>query len=108
MMRFLCVFTVVCATFVMQGCLTAPVVPPYGAIYSDIKAPLDHDMGDTAVGTRSGRAESVSYVGLVAMGDSSINEAARQGRLRVIHSADYEYVNIVGIIQRYTTVVYGE
>jgi len=84
------------------------VVPPYGAIYTKFSAPLDYTVGETPVGPRSGTASTSSILGLVATGDASINAAARQGGLKVIYSADYEYTNIVGIIQTYTTVVYGE
>src|SRR5690606_8680215 len=66
---------------ISTGCLRAPVVPPYGILYSDIQAPLDHDFDNTSVPTGSGTSESISILGLVAIGDASINEAAREGNL---------------------------
>ncbi len=90
------------------GCLRAPVIPPYGIIYSEIQAPLDHDFDETLVPSKAGRSESISILGLVAVGDASINTAAKEGGLSVIHTADYEYTNILGIYQKYVTVVRGE
>src|SRR5690606_38736577 len=93
---------------ISTGCLRAPVVPPYGIIYSEIQAPLDHDFDQTIVPSKAGRSESISILGLVAMGDASTNTAAKEGGLSVIHTADYEYTNILGIYQKYVTVVRGE
>ena len=91
------------------GCLVAPVMPPPGLIYTDYKAPLDHNVDATRLGgMREGRAQSISYVGLVAQGDASISAAARSANITTVHAVDYEYKNIVGIIQTYTTVVIGE
>lgn len=96
------------ACVMLSGCLVAPVIPPVGIIYSDIKAPLDHDFSGETVGTRSGSAETMSIIGCVALGDASIKTAAANGGITKIHSVDYEYVNIVGVYQKYVTVVHGE
>lgn len=91
------------------GFVRAPVVPPTGLLFTDIKAPLDHDYGGTqASGLRTGTSESMSILGLVALGDASTNSAARSANLQTIHYADYEYFNILGVYQRYRTVVHGE
>lgn len=90
------------------GCLRAPVVPPTGAIYTNVKAPLDHDFDQTKANLREGKSRSISVLGLIAGGDASIDAAARSGNLEVIHSADYEYTNILGIYQEYVTIVRGE
>ena len=108
MKRLLLTLVVVCAGLFAQGCLVAPVIPPYGIIFSDLQAPLDYDSNATIVSTRSGESTSTSILGLIATGDASLNSAARNGNLSVIHYADYKYTNIVGVIQTYTTVVYGE
>ncbi len=92
----------------LSGCLVAPVMPPMGMIFTDYKAPLDYDQQASQVGTLQGRSETMSILGLVALGDGSIREAARDGGITTIHGADYEYFNVVGIYQRYTTIVYGE
>ncbi|HMX62021.1 MAG TPA: TRL-like family protein [Candidatus Sumerlaeota bacterium] len=92
----------------LTGCLSVPVMPPYGIVYTDYKAPLDFDQEKSPVGDRSGSAETMSIVGLVAMGDASIQTAAEDGNIKTIYGADYEYFNVLGIYQTYKTVVHGE
>jgi hypothetical protein len=91
-----------------SGCLSVPVMPPYGIVYTSYKAPLDFDQEKSQVGDRSGTAETMSIIGLVAMGDASIQTAAEEGNIKTIHGADYEYFNVLGIYQTYTTIVHGE
>ena len=94
--------------FGLTGCLRAPVVPPIGTVFSELKAPLDIDYDPTTIGAKRGTAESTSILGLVATGDAGAAAAANQGGITKIHHADYEYFNVLGVFQRYTTVVYGE
>ena len=64
--------------------------------------------GNWEVGPRRGEASSTSVLGLYASGDCSIAAAARNGGLKKIGHVDYEYVNVVGIWQQATVIVYGE
>jgi len=92
----------------LSGCYTAPVMPPIGWVYTGIEAPLDIDQDNSKVSAKSGEASSMSILGLVAVGDCSIETAAEEGNISTITGADYEYVNILGIYQNFTTVVHGE
>ncbi|MBI5154952.1 hypothetical protein HZA57_06920 [Candidatus Poribacteria bacterium] len=96
------------AVLTMTGCLMAPVVPPTGMVYTNFSAPLDYDQEQSPAGTKEGSASTHSILGLVAWGDSSADAAAKQGGISTITGADYDYMNIIGIYQRYTTVVRGE
>ena len=96
------------ALAVMTGCYSAPVMPPQGWVFSDISAPLDIDNQETTVAPLEGKASSMSILGLVALGDCSIEAAAEDGGISTIHSADYEFFHILGIYQNFTTVVHGE
>ena len=108
-MRHVLFTLVLCVSLgLLQGCLRAPVVPPIGVAFSEFNAPLDHDFDETAVSQRKGVSESISILGLVALGDASTAAAAKQGGLSRIDHADYEYYNVVGVYQRYRTVVYGK
>ena len=89
----------------LAGCALAPVVPPRGAIYNDQKAPL---FGGRELGTKEGCASTYTILFLVAWGDSSITAAAREGGISQIKQTNYEMFNILGIYQRYTTIVSGD
>ncbi len=94
--------------FSLGGCqFTAPVVPPTGLFYSDIKAPMDIDLDKTAVGAKSGEAMVTTILGVVATGDCSIKAAAQNGGITTIESVDYKFFNVLGVYQTFTTIVHG-
>ena len=86
------------------GCIAAPVVPPLGLVYTDMKAPLNLG-GDPA--SKRGTSTVTAILGMVSTGDGSIRAAAKNGGINDVQLVDYEFYNVLGIIQRYTTVVYG-
>ena len=92
----------------LTGCLVAPVVPPIGFAFTDIQAPLDIDYDPTVVDGEVGISESISILGLIAIGDASAKTAAHDARITTIEHADYEYFNVLGVFQRYRTVVSGK
>lgn len=95
-------------TLSLTGCITAPFVPPTGA-FSQFKAPLDVDFQDTDMtGVKKGTAETISILGLVAVGDASSQAAAQNGGITKIVHADYEYFNVLGFFQKTTVIVYGK
>ncbi|MFA4945084.1 MAG: TRL domain-containing protein [Lentisphaeria bacterium] len=95
------------AALLAAGCLVAPFQPPTG-IVSVYRAPLDLDMAQTPVATKEGQASAHCVLGLVAWGDASAHAAAANGHLKTIHSADYDYLNILGLYQKTTVIVQGE
>ena len=90
----------------VAGCLSAPFQPPSGVV-SVTTAPLSTE-GNWNVGSKKGEASSFSVLGLYASGDCSIATAARNGGLKKIDHVDYAYVNVIGIWQKATVIVYGE
>jgi hypothetical protein len=84
------------------------VVPPLGHAYSNVRAPLSINYNPTNVRQKFGKSESVSILGLVATGDASTQAAATNGGISRIDYADYAYYNVLGVFQRYITIVYGE
>ncbi len=85
------------------GCATAF---PVGALYTELKLPVD--AASNVKATKKGVAESESILGLVATGDSSIQAAMKNGGITRISHVDWEAKNILGIIGKYKTVVYGQ
>lgn len=90
------------------GVYQAPVMPPGGA-FTNVNAPLDTDVEpSTMEGSKRGEASTHNILGLVAWGDASIAEAARDGEIQSVEHADYEFLNVLGIYSQFTTVVEGE
>jgi len=87
------------------GCAFTPVVPPRGVVYNDQRAPL---FGGRETGTKEGRASAYSALMMVGWGDCSLDAAARNGSIRQIKHVDYELLSVLGMYQKFTTIVRGD
>lgn len=91
----------------------APVVPPLGVLFSNLRAPMQVHFEDTTLGPKRGTAQ-ITYImepflgTSYAWGDASIEEAARDGQISTVHHADYEMLSVLGLYVRYTTYAYGD
>jgi len=96
----------------LTGCgIRAPVVPPVDGALVNLSAvtfPVDTDFQPGALSTRrEGRAESMSILGLVALGETGIARAAENGGIAVVQHVDASYFNVLFVYQRYETIVWG-
>lgn len=96
------------ASLTLFSCYSAPVMPPGGNVYSMIAAPLDIDANNTDMGSKTGEAETMSICGLIAMGDCSVEAAAKKGGIKTVKHLDYKYMNVLGIYQKFTVVAKGD
>lgn len=90
---------------VLGGCAYA-VSPVTGMLYTDVQGPVIAT--DLANSSRIGTATCYSLLGLVGVGDASIQAAARNGNITRIHHVDHESQVILGLYAKFTTIVYGE
>jgi len=90
------------------GCYSAPIMPPNGFLYTNIDAPVSPAVAGRPIGDRKGEAISKAVLGLFAWGDASVAAAVREGGISEPRHIDYEYFNIFGIYQSFTTIVYGD
>lgn len=102
-MRWLAV-VVVLAIF-LGGCAYS-ISPVTGMLFTSVKAPLAVTEGTEA--SQVGKASCYSLFGLIAVGDASIETAAKNGNITKIHHVDYESSSFIGIFANFTTVVYGD
>ena len=94
------------AAVALTGCATST---PVGSIYTQLKLPVAvTEFKATSTKLKVGKAECKSILGMVATGDASIDTAAKNAGITVIHHVDWEAENILGIIGTYRCVVYGE
>lgn len=102
-MKKLVAFAFAVAMFSSCGIVKTPVT---GAIYTDVKDGLavTANAGSSKVGT----AEAKGYLGIVALGDASIQAAAKDANITRIHHVDYQSKSYVGVYNVYTVIVYGE
>ena len=55
-----------------------------------------------------GKAECTSILSLVAIGDACIEAAKQNGRITKVSHVDWEAKNVLGIIDTYRCIVYGQ
>ena len=89
-----------------SGCATVQA-PVLGSLYTDTSAPVNATSSEVDA-SKTGRASAESYLGIIATGDASIQEAAESANITEIHHVDYESENILGLYAKYTVVVHGE
>jgi hypothetical protein len=88
---------------VVSGCATAY---PVGSLLTELKLPIGAT--GNAGGSKIGTAECVSYLGMIATGDASIETAKKNGNISKITHVDWEVKNILGLIGKYKVTVYGD
>ena len=101
--------------FVATGCALyrTPVIPPQGFLFSQYSAPLTIDFDKTQTGARVGKASTLwirePFLGTsYAWEDASISAAARNGGIKKVYYADYEWLQVLGLFGRFTVVVHGD
>lgn len=80
--------------------------PVQGLLYNDTQAGLS--VSSNPAGSRVGEACATSYLGLIALGDASIEAARRNAGITVITSADEAFTSYLGLYSKYCTVVRGK
>ena len=103
MKNLICAVLMLVSAAVISGCVMAQ---------SPIFAPIAVDLagaGPVGTGANLKRGEAVAQgIVMVAIGDASIETAAKNGGIRKIHHVDTKTTNILGVYSEYTTIVYGE
>ena len=88
------------------SCATIATPAGVGALYTDMQS------GETAtsntVGNKVGTAEATNLLGLLVMGDASINAAAKKAGIKKISHVDSQKTSLLGLCSKYTIFVYGE
>jgi hypothetical protein len=80
-----------------------------GCVYSSAITPLDENVQETKLGTKTGRASVYIVAWLFAWGDGGVAAAARNGDLKVINHLDVERrLFLFGLFSEITTIAYGE
>ncbi|MFR9543882.1 MAG: TRL domain-containing protein [Rikenellaceae bacterium] len=92
-------FTALCASL-----LCSCGVSPYGTVYTETTQPIAAGSGG---GSKVGVSESATILGIVAIGDASIEAAKANGRISSVSTVDQKVSSILGIYSKFTTTVKG-
>ena len=90
------------------GCAVASTMTPVsnGALFTNVQGPLVAT--DYAGNAKVGTASCSNILGLVAMGDASIESAKKSANITRIASVDYESFSVLGLFATFTVVVRGD
>ncbi len=77
-----------------------------GMIYTDYTAA--GTATSNTVGSKVGQSQRTSVLGLVAIGNSGIDAAAKAGGIKKISHVDVREFSVLGLFSTVTTYVYGE
>ena len=92
-------------TVFFTGCAT-PF--PIGAAFTDVELPIMATSIPSSSSTKKGTSSCESFLGLIAVGEASIQEAAEEGGITKITHIDWHAKNVLGVYGIYTVTVYGE
>lgn len=96
--------------FLLSGCVlpvTHGVVP--SALFSSFKGPIDVAPSQERLGSKIGEACAMNILGLVSIGDASLETAARNGGIQRINTMSYSFMNALFILySRYCLIVTGD
>lgn len=77
-----------------------------GAIYTGVTTPVA--VTSNEVGNKVGTSSGISILGLVAVGQGSIDRAAKQAGITKISHVDVKTTSVLGIYSQSKYFVYGE
>lgn len=85
------------------GCSVQGTAP--GALYTGNKTPITATSAGSA--SKEGQATCTNILGLIAIGDCSIQAAAKQAGIAQVKSVDTENFGVLGLYSTSTTIVRG-
>lgn len=93
------------ALMLLAGC-ASPI--PMGTLYTDVKLPVSATANVDTSNLKVGRSMCKSYVGLVTVGDASIEAAKKNGGIKKVVAVDWKAKSTLGVVGEYECIVYGE
>ena len=99
-------FSVLAASAILLSSCGVASAPVMGAFYQDVT--YGTAVTSNNLGSKVGKSAATGYVGLIAIGDASIETAAKEAGIKKISHVDSHANSILGIITTYEIVVYGE
>jgi hypothetical protein len=94
------------------GALTGAGEYPSGSLYTATQTPHRRVTyaadGPGKTGDKSGESCASGFLGIVAMGDASLQAAKKAAGITELHSVEYKGTNILGLYTQGCTVVHGK
>jgi len=80
-----------------------------GCVFGSFGHPLDTDLHETTLGSKTGEASYQSVLWLIAWGDAGSRAAAADGGITTLRHMDQHTMYVLfGLYAKQTTIVYGD
>lgn len=96
--------TLVIAGLSMVNCVS-PGFGPSGSIFTSTKMGV---YGNQVGGSKMGEACTMTILGLIAVGDGSVEAAAQNGNIKKVNTIDLNGFSVLGLFANLCTVVKGD
>lgn len=90
----------------VSSCASLNTPAGMGGLYTDFTH--GEQVTSNSLGSKVGTAEANNILGLVLIGDASVETAAKKAGIKNISHVDCKKKSILGLFSTYTVVVYGE
>lgn len=90
----------------LASCSTVSTGSGMGVLYTGVTE--GQIATSNTLGTKVGTSSSTGVLGLVSVGDASIQAAANSANIKKISHVDIKKTSILGLFATYQTIVYGE
>ncbi len=97
---------IVAALFLLSACAVVSSPVGDGLIYTNVKGPVA--VTASSANVKHGSASCVNVLGIIALGDCSIQAAMNNGGITKIQHVDHKSKSILSLVSWYTTDVYGK
>ena len=94
------------SVFMISGCTAVSSPVSNGALFTNVQGPVAVTAADTY--SKVGQSSCVAVLGIVSVGNASIDAAMKNGGIIKIHHVDHKSLSVLGVFSKFTTVVYGE
>ena len=90
---------------VLSGCATV-ATPTAGLLYTGVKGPVNFGEGTDV--DKQGKACATNILGLIAIGDASIEAAKKDAGISKVTTVDHDSTTVLGLFGQFCTVAYGK
>lgn len=90
----------------LASCSTVTTGSGMGVLYTSVTE--GQMVTSNQLGTKVGTSSSTGVLGLVSIGDASIQTAANSAGIKKVSHVDVKKTSVLGLFATYTLMVYGE
>ena len=94
------------AALAFTSCSTISTQAGMGAIYTGVTE--GQMVTSNQIGTKVGKSGCIGVLGIVAIGDASIQTAANSAGIKKVSHVDAKKTSVLGLFAKYDMLVYGE